>query len=330
MESLELTENPWLNKSILITGSNGLLGSWLTKNLIQSANKVAGISLSPQDDNLIKSFKLTKDLDHFYFDISDFDSLKDIFIKFKFDIVYHLAAQTQVLDAVKDPLTTFNSNIKGTWNILELCKENNIPVVVASSDKAYGESPNLPYEESDYLNGIYPYDVSKTVTDLLCRTYYETYKLNVGVLRCGNIYGGGDMNWDRLIPGSIKSLLNIEQPVLRSDGKFVREWIYVEDVVQAYEKMGIAVINNKNNYLSYNFSSGESYKVIDIYNKISLLIKNEIIEPKYIINSNEEIPNQTLNSSLIKKDLNIESIYNFEDSITKTIDWYKSYFKNKL
>ncbi len=325
MESLELTESHFANKSILVTGSKGFLGSWLTKDLVGTSKKVFGVSLYEEGSE--KIMLSNEEYDHYYLDISEYSTLEELFDKYKFDIVFHLAAQTQVLDAVKNPTKTFNSNIKGTWNILELCRKNNIPVVVASSDKAYGDSPNLPYLESHNLNGIYPYDVSKTVTDLLSRTYKETYDLNVAVLRCGNIYGGGDTNWDRLIPGVIRWLLNDEKPELRSNGNLIREWVYVEDVVQAYKQMGISILRKNNNHLSYNFSSGEHYSVMDIYKKISIAIKGKIVNPKYVDNSNEEIKDQILNSDLIKDDLGIESIYKFDDAIIKTIDWYKKYLK---
>ncbi len=325
MESLELTESHFANKSILVTGSNGFLGSWLTKDLVGTSKKVVGVSLYEEDSE--KTMLSNDEYDHYYFDISEYSTLEELFDKYKFDIVFHLAAQTQVLDAVKNPTKTFNSNIKGTWNILELCRKNNIPVVVASSDKAYGDSQNLPYLESHNLNGIYPYDVSKTVTDLLSRTYNETYDLNVAVLRCGNIYGGGDTNWDRLIPGVIRWLLKDEKPELRSNGDLIREWVYVEDVVNAYKQMGISILKKRNNHLSYNFSSGEHFSVIDIYNKISIAIKGKIIKPSYVDNSNEEIKDQILNSDLIKDELGIESIYKFDNAIIKTIDWYKKYFK---
>ena len=151
--------------------------------------------------------------------------------------------------------------------------------------------------------------------------------MNVAVLRCGNIYGGGDTNWDRLIPGVIRWLLNDEKPELRSNGNLIREWVYVEDVVQAYKQMGISILKKNNNHLSYNFSSGEHYSVMDIYKKISIAIKGKIVNPKYVDNSNEEIKDQILNSDLIKDDLGIESIYKFDDAIIKTIDWYKKYLK---
>ena len=240
-------------KKILVTGSSGLLGSWFIKRLLDESIEVKGVCLDESRNYLLESLNLTQEFENYYFDISDYKKLNQIFIDNDFDIVFHFAAQTQVKDALVDPLTTFNSNIKGTWNLLEICRQNNVPAVVASSDKAYGISETLPYKEDFRLNGEFPYEVSKSITDLLVNTYKVSYELSVSTLRCGNIYGGGDLNWDRLIPGVIKWLLNNEQPILRTDGSFKRDWVYVQDVVEAYYLVGNELIKNpKNVSTAYN------------------------------------------------------------------------------
>ena len=239
------------------------------------------------------------------------------------DLIYHFAAQTQVGDAIENPIRTFKSNIEGTWNILEICRHSNLPIVIASSDKAYGISDTLPYKENFELKGEFPYEVSKSVTDLLANTYNKTYHQNLVTLRCGNIYGGGDLNWERLIPGVIKWLLQGEVPVLRSDGSYIRDWVYVDDVVMAYIEVGKKLYEKKVSHSSYNFSSQDNFSVDYVYRKICELIKGEYIEPSYSISSSKEIPSQYLDSSLIQEDLNVVAKVNLDEGLEKTITWYK-------
>lgn len=316
-------------KSALVTGITGLLGSWLAEELYQSGIEISGIALDKSKNELLDSKKLTEFLKIDYFDISKEELVNNYFKENSPDIVIHLAAQTQVIDGDKKPTKTFDSNIKGTWNILENCRIHNIPVVVASSDKAYGKSEILPYKESHSLNGIFPYEVSKSITDLLVNTYYSTYKLNVTALRCGNIYGGGDLNWDRLIPGLCRWFLNNEVPILRSDGSFKRDWVYVSDVANAY----LSVANNlytkqKKIAPAYNFAAKDYKTVIDVYSEVSKQINGKFIEPKFIIDSKNEIPDQYLDSSKIFNDLEIQSSVSFEEGLKRTISWYKTYFSN--
>tara|TARA_Y100000817_G_scaffold105360_2_gene82495 strand:+ start:11172 stop:12146 length:975 start_codon:yes stop_codon:yes gene_type:complete len=316
------------NRRILVTGSTGLLGSWLVEKLIFSGAIVTGISLDHSKDELLVSKGILNDIDNNYLDISDYEKVEKIISTGGFDIVLHLAAQTQVTDAIKNPITTLETNVQGTWNILEACRKFELPLVSASSDKAYGVSENLPYLESHPLNGEFPYEVSKSTSDLISTMYKTTYGVNVASLRCGNIFGGGDFNWDRLIPGIIRYLIEDKTPILRTKGDFIREWVYVEDVADAYLETAKALIEKRNNYSAYNFSSGEVKTVMEIYEMLSLLIKGEIIKPKIKTDSEFEIKDQKLDSSLIKNDLNIKSKYNFKESLTKTITWYKEYFNN--
>lgn len=311
-------------KKVLVTGSSGLLGSWFIKRLLDESIEVKGVCLDESRNYLLESLNLTQEFENYYFDISDYKKLNQIFIDNDFDIVFHFAAQTQVKDALVDPLTTFNSNIKGTWNLLEICRQNNLPAVVASSDKAYGISETLPYKEDFRLNGEFPYEVSKSITDLLVNTYKVSYELSVSTLRCGNIYGGGDLNWDRLIPGVIKWLLNNEQPILRTDGSFKRDWVYVQDVVEAYYLVGNELIKNpKNVSTAYNFAGLDYLSVKDVYTSICNVVNGEFVEPKYVIDSELEIPDQYLDSSKIKNEIGFEAKYALDESLRETINWYK-------
>lgn len=313
------------NKKILVTGSSGLLGSWLVEKLIAKEAILTGISIDNSKDELLISKGILQSIKNNYFDIADYEKVEKVISNENFDLVFHLAAQTQVTDALKNPIDTLKSNVQGTWNILEACRKFDLPIVSASSDKAYGISDNLPYLESHPLNGEFPYEVSKSTSDLISTMYKTTYGLNIASLRCGNIFGGGDFNWDRLIPGIIRYLLEDKTPVLRNKGDFIREWVYVEDVVNAYLETGIAIVKKRNNYSAYNFSSGEVKTVMEVYETLSLLIKGEIVKPNIQAASDFEIKDQKLDTSLIENDLNITSKFNFEESLIKTINWYKEY-----
>ena len=316
------------NKKILLTGVTGLLGSWLAEELLDNDCELTGLALNQDLNFLITSKKITNDLDIHYFDISDEEKLNKIFNK-DYDLVIHLAAQTQVGHAIDNPVFTFKSNIQGTWNILDICRVNNIPIVVASSDKAYGESDVLPYEETFNLNGQFPYEVSKSATDLLCKTYKATYNLNVATLRCGNIYGGGDLNWERLIPGVIRWLINNEQPILRTNGTFKRDWVYVEDVVQAYIGVGDALMDSNIKVSdAYNFSSTDYLSVSDIYEKLVYKFSDDFINPLIQEKSEFEIKDQYLSSKKINDELGIIPQFNIDSGLEKTVSWYKSYIKN--
>ena len=315
------------DKNILVTGASGLLGSWLVEELLKQNANVTGISLDNTKNALMESKNVLNKIENKYIDISKYEELEAIVTNKKYSLVFHLAAQTQVTDALKYPISTLKSNIEGTWNLLEICRLNNLPIVSASSDKAYGESSNLPYLETHPLNGEYPYEVSKSASDLISTMYKKTYDVDVVTLRCGNIYGGGDLNWDRLIPGTIQCFLMDKTPILRTKGDFIREWVYVKDVANAYIKTAISLLERKNNFNAYNFSSGDSKTVMEIYEKISKAVVGKIIKPKIELDSDFEIKNQELDSERIKLDLGIQSEFSFDESISETIDWYKSYFK---
>jgi len=316
------------NKKVIVTGSSGLLGSWLVEDLISNNAEVTGICIDDSKDDLLKTKGLLNEIKTYYLNIGNFNELEKVFSSKNFDIVFHLAAQTQVTKALKNPLETLKSNVQGTWNVLELCRKFNLPIVSASSDKSYGVSDNLPYLETHPLNGEFPYEVSKSSSDLISTMYKTTYGLNVVSLRCGNIFGGGDFNWDRLIPGTIKTLLEESTPILRTKGDFVREWVYVKDVSNAYLEVAKAIFHKKNNYSAYNYSSGESKTVREIYEKISQIIHGSVVEPIIELDSKFEIKNQTLDSNLIKKDLGVINKYEFDESLNETVQWYKNYLSS--
>ena len=314
-----------LKKNILVTGATGLLGSHFSNYLLENDCNFTALAI---EDSYSSTYENSfPQIGVNYIDIAKFKEIDNFINSNDFDIIYHFAAQTQVGDAIDNPIKTFKSNIEGTWNLLEICRCNNLPIVIASSDKAYGISDVLPYKENCELKGECPYEVSKSVTDLLANTYKKTYNQNLVTLRCGNIYGGGDLNWERLIPGVIKWLLEGEVPILRSDGSYVRDWVYVDDVVMAYIEAGKKLYENKVRYSSYNFSSSDNFSVDHVYRKICELIKGEYVEPIYSISSEKEIPSQYLDSSLIKEDLNVVAKVNLDEGLKRTIAWYKEFLK---
>ena len=311
-------------KNILITGCTGLLGSWMAESLLKSDITIKGVALNQDLNFLLKSKGLLNEFEIKYIDIADKTSVDDYLKNNNFDAIVHLAAQTQVIEAIEDPIRTFKSNIQGTWNLIDSAMRKNLPIVVASSDKAYGDSEILPYKENFPLNGIYPYEFSKSATDMMCKTYRTTYNLPVTVLRCGNIYGGGDLNWDRLIPGVIKWLINNETPVLRSDGNYKRDWVYVEDVVNAYLKVTNALVENGLNVSdSYNFSSTDYLSVMEVYEKISEIHLGKYVEPIIENKANLEIKDQYLSSEKIFNELGIKSEFEIDTALEMTINWYK-------
>ncbi len=311
-------------KNILITGCTGLLGSWMAESLLKSDITIKGVALNQDLDFLLKSKGLLNEFEIKYLDIADKTSVDDYLKNNDFDAIVHLAAQTQVIEAIEDPIRTFKSNIQGTWNLVDSAMRKNLPIVVASSDKAYGDSEVLPYEENFPLNGIYPYEFSKSATDMMCKTYRTTYNLPVTVLRCGNIYGGGDLNWDRLIPGVIKWLINNEIPVLRSDGNYKRDWVYVEDVVNAYLKVTNALVENGLKVSdSYNFSSTDYLSVMEVYEKINEIHLGKYIEPIIENKANLEIKDQYLSSEKIFNELGIKSEFEIDTALEMTINRYK-------
>ena len=311
-------------KNILITGCTGLLGSWMAESLLKSDITIKGVALNQDLNFLLKSKGLLNEFEIKYFDIADKTSVDDYLKNNDFDAIVHLAAQTQVIEAIEDPIRTFKSNIQGTWNLVDSAMRKNLPIVVASSDKAYGDSEVLPYEENFPLNGIYPYEFSKSATDMMCKTYRTTYNLPVTVLRCGNIYGGGDLNWDRLIPGVIKWLINNETPILRSDGNYKRDWVYVEDVVNAYLKVTNALVENGLNVSdSYNFSSTDYLSVMEVYEKINEIHLGKYVEPIIENKANLEIKDQYLSSEKIFNELGIKSEFEIDTALEMTINWYK-------
>lgn len=323
MQTIEV-KNFWQSKKVFITGATGLVGHWLTRKLLEEGAfpVILMRDFDPQSE-LIRS-ELYKQTTVVNGALEDFASLERAVNEHEIDTVFHLGAQTIVGTAYRNPLPTFEANIRGSYNLLEVCRIHSSLVkriVIASSDKAYGSSKVLPYTEEMPLVGSHPYDVSKSCTDLLASTYHHTYSLPISIARCGNIYGGGDLNWSRLIPGTIRSLLREESPILRSDGLFTRDYIYVEDVVGAYLKLAESDVRGE----AFNFGPMQPYTALEIVEKISHLMNKNHLAPIILNQAKAEIKDQYLTSEKARKMLNWESSFSLEEGLKETIHWYHGY-----
>jgi CDP-glucose 4,6-dehydratase len=244
------------------------------------------------------------------------------------DTVFHLAAQTIVAVANRNPISTFQTNIQGTWSVLEACRRSPSvrQIVVASSDKAYGDQEALPYDEQTPLQGRHPYDVSKSCADLIAQTYAATYGLPVAVTRCGNFYGGGDLNWNRIVPGTIRSILRGERPVLRSDGNYVRDYFYVEDGAAAYMLLAEHLASRPElRGHAFNFSNEQQVTVLDLVQRILTLMKADLC-PDVRNEAANEIRRQYLSAAKAQRVLDWHPLFTLDEGLAATIDWYKGFF----
>ena len=322
----------WKGKKVLITGATGLVGSWLVKALLKRKSII--VALVRDIDYQTEFYRSGDYLQTNIVNgsLENFSTIERAINEYEVDTIFHLGAQTIVGAACREPLQTFESNIRGTYHILEACRRHRgfvKEIVIASSDKAYGIADKLPYTEDMPLKGSHPYDVSKSCTDLLAQTYSYTYNMPIAIARCGNIYGGGDLNWSRIIPGTILSLLNNKRPVIRSNGKYIRDYIYIKDIVDAYINLAES-ITKKNIYgEAFNFSNESRMTVIEIVNKISSIMGKEKLESQILNLNLKEIPEQSLSAEKAHEILGWYSKYDLGKGLSETVDWYKNYFNKK-
>ncbi|MDH3536605.1 MAG: GDP-mannose 4,6-dehydratase [Gammaproteobacteria bacterium] len=317
----------WVGRRVLITGCSGLLGSSLTAALLDLKAEVTGLMRDWVPGSRLVSEGLSEKINIVRGDIEDIEVLERTLDEYEIDTVFHLAAQAIVGTANRNPLPTFKTNIAGSWNLFEACRRvaSVKSVVVASSDKAYGTPDSLPYSESMPLNGRHPYDVSKSCTDLLAQTYYASYGLPVCITRCGNFFGGGDLNFNRIVPGTIRSALEDERPVIRSDGTMVRDYIYVRDVVDAYLTLAEAMQDPAIHGEAFNFSTETRLNVLELTQRILQIMGRSDLEPVILNQASNEIQAQYLSAEKARSRLGWKPRFGLDDAIAETAEWYRNY-----
>ncbi|MCJ7549189.1 MAG: GDP-mannose 4,6-dehydratase [Anaerolineae bacterium] len=317
----------WRERPVLITGCTGLLGSWLADTLVSARASVVGLVRDevPQSQ-LVRSATIAR-IRVVHGDVTDYATVERAINEYEVDTIFHLAAQTIVGIANRAPMSTFESNIRGTWVTLEAARRSPTVrrIVVASSDKAYGAQPVLPYTEDMPLRGQHPYDVSKSAADLIAQTYAFTYGLPVAVTRCANLYGGGDLNWNRLIPGAIRSALQGQRPIVRSDGTFLRDYLYVRDAVQAYMMLAKALDRDELRGEAFNCGTDAPMSVLEMTRLILSLSPHPGLEPIVLDEARNEIKDQYLDSSKIRREVGWAPGCSREDSLRQTTAWYAHY-----
>lgn len=313
---------------MFVTGCTGLLGSYLVKELIEQGANVTGLVRDHVPQSNLYQGEHVKKMNIVQGALEDLPVIERAFGEYEIDTVFHLAAQAIVGVANRNPVSTFEANILGTWNVLEACRKHPLikRVIVASSDKAYGDQENLPYDEDMPLQGKHPYDVSKSCADLISHTYFHTYGLPVCITRCGNLYGGGDLNFNRIIPQTIQLVLNGEAPEIRSDGTFVRDYFYIEDAVQAYLLLAEKMEEHNLAGEAFNFSNEIQLPVLELVEKI-LKKMNSNLKPKVLNQGSNEIKHQYLSAEKARKLLNWTPAYTIDEGLEKTIAWYTEFFK---
>jgi CDP-glucose 4,6-dehydratase len=317
----------WRDRRVLVTGGTGLLGSWLTNRLVEAGADVVCLVRDwiPESESVrggvLDRVKVVRG------DVRDREVLERTVAEYEVAVVMHLAAQTIVGIANRSPLSTFETNVQGTWNLLEACRHSPLvkSIVIASSDKAYGDQEVLPYGEDTPLEGRHPYDVSKSCADLIAQAYAKTYGTPVAVTRCGNFYGGGDLNWNRIVPGTIRSVIRGERPVIRSDGQFVRDYFYVEDGAAAYMLLAEQLHCRPDlRGQAFNFSNELEVTVLGLVERILRAMDSDL-EPVVLNEASNEIQKQCLSAAKARRVLRWSPLFDLDEGLARTIAWYREF-----
>jgi len=337
-----IKKNFWKDKNVFITGVGGFVGSNLAKNLVKCGANVVGLTRSKKIDSLLYYENIDKKINLIFGDITDKELLKSIFLKYKIEICFHLAAQVEVGSAAKYPYLTWETNIRGTYTLLEVIRENKKQiksVVVASSDKAYGHYPlhKLPYKEDYELKAEFPYDTSKACADMITRTYSsKVFKLPILTTRFANIYGPGQLNFTAIIPDLIKCCLLNKKFIVRSNGQSIRDFIYVDDIVDLYKKLSKNLYTNPKKFSGQIFNAGTNiqHKIKDIIEKIFVYgkKKNElksIFKKMKNKKTTGELSIQYMDYEKINHYLGWQPKYKFTKTLPTIFKWYKKYFRKR-
>jgi CDP-glucose 4,6-dehydratase len=328
-ESDSSAETFWLDRPTLVTGATGLVGGWLVNRLRDAGADVVCLVRDWVPESEVVRTGLLDQLKVVRGDVRDQPLLERVLGEYEIDTVIHLAAQTIVGIANRNPISTFETNIAGTWVLLEACRRSPIvkQIVIASSDKAYGDHEVLPYNEDAPLRGVHPYDVSKSCADLIAQAYAVTYGLPVAITRCGNFYGGGDLNWNRIVPGTIRSLLRNQRPIIRSDGLYVRDYFYVEDGAAVNMRLAEALASNPDlRGQAFNFSNEIQVTVLELVERILNLMGSDI-KPDIRNNASNEIRHQYLSAAKARQQLKWQPLFTLEEGLKRTIEWYRTFLE---
>lgn len=320
----------WRDRPVFVTGGTGLVGGWLVLSLADAGADVTCLIRDWVPQSLLIRSGLVDRVKYVRGDVCDQAVVERVLGEHEAKTVFHLAAQTIVGIANRNPVSTFQANIQGTWTLLEACRRSPTvdSIVLASSDKAYGSQQRLPYDEETPLQGSHPYDVSKSCADLLAHTYANTYRTPVAITRCGNFYGGGDLNWNRIVPGTIRSILRGDRPVIRSDGRFIRDYFYVEDGATAYMTLAEALVLQPDLAgAAFNFSNELQVSVLDLVRRILHLMQSEL-EPDVRNEASHEILHQYLSASKARRVLGWSPRFDLDEGLQRTIGWYREFLSD--
>jgi CDP-glucose 4,6-dehydratase len=326
-----VTDGFWRDRPTFVTGATGLVGGWLVRRLLEAGADVVCLERDWVPQSQLERSGMRDRVTIVAGDVTDQPLIERALGEYEIRTVLHLAAQTIVGIANRNPISTFQTNVAGTWSMLEACRHSPLveQVVLASSDKAYGEHESLPYDESAPLQGRHPYDVSKSCADLIGTAYARTYDLPVVITRCGNFYGGGDLNWNRVVPGTVRSILRDEAPIIRSDGAPVRDYFYVEDGAAAYMLLAESLAARPELAgEAFNFSNETRLTVLELVTRILDVMGSEL-QPDVRDEATNEIKNQYLSAEKARRQLGWSPLYSLDEGLRRTIEWYMAFIEGR-
>jgi len=326
-----MNQSFWRDRPTLVTGATGLLGGWLVRRLLEQGAEIVCLVRDwiPQSEFVRR--KLIDQLRVVRGDVRDLELLERVLGEYEIDTVFHLAAQPIVSVANRNPLSTLDTNVRGTWQLLEAARRSPTvkQIVTASSDKAYGNQEKPPCDETTPLQGRHPYDVSKSCADLIAQMYAVTYNLPVAITRCGNFYGGGDLNWNRLVPGTIRSILRGQRPLIRSDGNYVRDYFYIEDAAAAYLLLAEQLSARRElGGEAFNFSNENQITVLALTQRLLALMRSNL-QPDILNEAQNEILHQCLCAEKARRVLGWKPLFTLDEGLGATIEWYRKFFADE-
>lgn len=322
----------WLNKRVLVTGASGFLGSWIAKELVDRGAHVVCLIREIVPDSYLNLSGTTPRVLQAPGELEDYAGLVRILNEHEIDVCFHLAAQPIVTVARRNPVSTFDSNIRGTWNVLEAVRTvaPACRIVVASSDKVYGDAHALPYLETFPLSGLGPYDVSKVCTDLLAQSYAKMYGLRVAIARCGNFYGPGDLHWSRIVPGTIRALAEGRRPVIRSDGTHLRDYLYIGDAARAYLELALHMEDGLPSGEAFNFGTERPTSVLALVELLTAVSGRSDLQPDILNEARDEIQSQYLSIDKARRILNWTSRIDLAEGLAITYRWYEDLLRRRV